>query len=368
MISSLTNKIRELESRCACFKDGSTRNSFTKVEPTIAKKLADTKTRFIDSKFVESKGRRIDIEVEEFIDEDSHETRQPITAKRIFSDDNTRIEKTQIIISSTGLGNLLRDVLDRYLKHEFQSIFDKNEIVLSNPFIPLEHNWELLQNATTEKKVLQKHGRECVSELKELLNLVHRWAPECTQMWSAIRDSKTVMKEHLYSMFKPGNLVVAMHSDNYAQLMKVHHYGAGSTANLSGTSSVFCEGFDWNGRKLERLRYEFSMPEMESTEQFKVRDLPCCPVEFYEDERGANGIEDLKKSLIKRGQRFEEVCIAQHERKRTYNYLGKFQVEGGLRPSTWPSIFSPQDLADPVRSNLKRISTPPAFLTVWSLS
>jgi hypothetical protein len=205
---------------------------------------------------------------------------------------------------------------------------------------------------------LEKYGRESVDELTHLLDLVNRLSPESTHILSNIRDSKAVMKQYLYSLFKPGTLVVTMPSNDNIQLMKVHHFGAGSAANNNNTSSVFCDGYDWDGKKLERLRYEFPMPKMESTEQFRVRDLPCYPIEMYEDTEGFNGIEELKKDLIKRGQRFEELCTSQQEGGREYRYVGQVQVEGDLRSGPMPNYSRlsdfPPDFAAILRSSSRR--------------
>jgi hypothetical protein len=178
------------------------------------------------------------------------------------------------------------------------------------------------------------------------------------------------MKQHLYSLFKPGTLVVTMPSNDNIQLMKVHHFGAGSTANNNNTSSVFCDGYDWDGKKLERLRYEFPMPKMESTEHFRVRDLPCYPIEMYEDTNGVNGIEELKKNLIKRGQKFEELCVSQQKGGREYQYIGQFQVEGDLRSGLTPSYPRlsdlPPDLAAILRYSSRRSMNVQSPLAVWS--
>jgi hypothetical protein len=123
-------------------------------------------------------------------------------------------------------------------------------------------------------------------------------------------------------------------------------------------------------KKLERLRYEFPMPKMDSTEQFRVRDLPCYPIEMYEDTDGVNGIEKLKKNLIKRGQRFEELCTSQQEGGRKYQYFGQFQVEGDLRSGPMP-IYSRTsnlhaDFAAILRSSSRRLMTLQSPLAVWS--
>lgn len=353
---NLAGRVHELESRIANLESGSTYRGSTRPVSKIAKKREDDKILFMVSKI--DKGRRIDKEVEDLVEDDAPNSLHPIVVKSVFNDDGTKIDETQIIIKGSGLRSLLQCVLSTYLKHEFRSTFEKKEIILSKPFIPLEYNWEQLQAATKDPKTLENYGRESVDELTHLLNLVDRLSPESTQILSNIRDSRAVMKQHLYSLFKPGTLVITMPSNDNIQLMKVHHFGAGSTANNNDTSSVFCDGYDWDGKKLERLRYEFPMPKMESTEQFRVRDLPCYPIEMYEDTDGVNGIEELKKNLIKRGQKFEELCISQQEGGREYQYVGQFQVEGDLR-SGLTSIYSrlsdlPPDLAAILRSSSRR--------------
>ena len=360
----LADRVHELESRIARLESDSTYRGSTRPVSKIAKRREDEKILFIVSKI--DKGRRIDKEVEDLVEDDAPSSLHPIAVKSVFNDDGTKIDETQIIIRGSGLRSLLKCELSTYLKHEFRSTFEKKEIILSKPFLPLEYNWEQLQAATKDPKSLEKYGRESVDELTHLLKLVDRLSPESTQILSNIRDSKAVMKQYLYSLFKPGTIVVTMPSDNNIQLMKVHHFGAGAIVNDNNTSSVFCDGYDWDGKKLERLRYEFPMPKMESTEQFRVRDLPCYPIEMYEDTDGVNGKEELEKNLIKRGQRFEELCTSKQERGRKYQYVRQFQVEGDLRSGLMPSYHRLSDHPSDVQAFIRRSMNLQSPLPVWS--
>ena len=361
--SDINDTIRELGLRIARL-EAKSRNEEDDIrslrEDLLApKKLADARIAFIDSKFDKKKGKRVDQEVEDFFD-DTAPCNNPITARRTFNDDNLSVYKIDIIINGGGLRNLLKDVLSTYLQHEFKSLFEKNEVVLPDPFIPLTYNWEQLQAATKDPEIQKDHGHENVDDLKRLLGLVYRLAPEYVDMRDNIKRSKTVMERFLHCIFKPGSLVVATFRDQNAQLMKVHHYGAGSIANTLDTSSVFCEGYDWNGKKLVRLRYEFPMPKMVPNEQYKVRDLPCFPLDMYEDLNGANKSEELKAELIKRGQRFEKLCAMANGEGRKHGYSGQFQVEGDLRSGLWsnhtsrsfPSFLDPPGFnrGKPIRS------------------
>ena len=323
---------RNLESRIARLESGILPPFSTPSERNPAsKKPKAAKINFIDNKFDSIKGKRVDKEVEDFFEDDAPTYSNPITAKRVFREDNKSVEKTDIIIEGPGLRKLLRSVLSTYLQHEFKTTFERPEITLSKPFIPLEYNWKELQTATTSTKVLQEHGKESVEDLKTLLELVYRLAPKYVDTRENVKTSKTVQKKYLHCIFKPGSLVVATFRDRHYQLLKVHHFGAGSTANHNDTSSVFCEGYDWNGKTLDRVRYEFPMPKMAPEELFPLRDLPCYPLEMYEDMDGINKADELKQTLIKRGQRFEKLCSSQHQGGDKYKYKGHFQVEGDLR-------------------------------------
>ena len=310
-----------------------TKKKSNAANPETTKKSNLANVNFINSKYDPTKSRRVDqnVKMGDFFEDDIPIESNPITVKRVFKENNKNVDKIDIIIEGTGLGKLLRAVMSTYLKHEFKSIFEKPEITLSKPFIPLGYNWEQLQAATTSPEILQEHGKDSVDDLKNLLDLVYRLAPEDIDMWQNVKDSKAILKRYLYCIFRPGDLVVASFRDHHVQLMKVHHIGAGSTANRNDTQSVFCQGYDWNGKSLERVRYEFPMPKMEQDEQFKVRDLPCYPIEMYEDKDGVNKADELKQNLINRGQKFEKLCDRQDNGGRKYTYKGHFQVEGDLR-------------------------------------
>ena len=331
-ISSLRDSVRALES---LFRESGLdprAQNFPKPEPVKASKSPkEARVCFIENKYDRIKGRRVDNEVEDFIDGVISDTHFSITARKIFNNDNMTIDRTEIIIRNQGLLALLREVLSPYLKHEFQALFEKKELLLSNPFIPIVYNWEELQAATTNADLLRKYGSGDVGDLKQVLDLVERIVPDITGSWNNILLSKSVMQKYLFTMFKPGNIVITRPQGDHLQLMKVHHYGAGSTYNPNGTSSVFCEGYDWNGERLERLRYEFPMPKIDHSELIAIRDLPCYPLEMYEDEQGVRSDKALRKRLIERGRKFETLCFSQDKVRSRYQYEGQFQAEGDLR-------------------------------------
>jgi uncharacterized coiled-coil protein SlyX len=371
-LCNLTESLRELESRIALLESGLRPQNTTVTEPkkVMKKNSGDARINYIENRFDKSKGKRIDKEVEDLNEGKAPDTLLPITVKRTFKDDNMTIEKTEVIIRSPQLLGILQEVLSTYLKHDFQSTFHRKEVVLASPFIPLLFNWEQLQAATTDAKILQRYGQGNVNDLILLLDLVQRLAPEYTQSWNNILQSKTVLLKYIFTLFKPGRLVVTMPYANSPQLMKVHHFGAGSISNDNNTASVFCEGYDWDGTRLERLRYEFPMPKMQATERIGVRDLPCYPVEMYEDEHGATGIEALRKNLIERGQKFERLCLLEDNVGRRYQYKGQFQAEGDLRSGLLSGSYSRSQILDfeislPKSLRSRTLSLQPP-LTVWS--
>lgn len=369
--SSADARFQDLEARTTRLETQASILAVLEHRSVSKKDSKATKINFIDQKFDATKGKRVDQEVEDFFEDDAPTYSNPISARRVFKDDNKSVDKIDIIIEGSGLRKLLQGVLSTYLKHEFKSTFEKPEITLSQPFIPLEYNWEQLQAATTTPEILQEYGNESLEDLKTLLDLVYRLAPKNIDTWKNVKDSKTIMKRFLHSIFRPGNLVVATIRDRHVQLMKVHHFGAGSTANHNDTSSVFCEGYDWNGKTLERVRYEFPLPKMERDEQFKVRDLPCYPIEMYEDMDGVNKADELKQDLIKRGQKFEKLCMRQDEGGRKHIYEGHFQVEGDLRSGLLSnqssrSVTLHNELSAFLRGSFVRDRNVQANLAVWS--
>ena len=343
--------------------------------PDTTKKSNLAKVNFINSKYDSTKGRRVDttLELEDFFEDDIPSYSNPITVKRVFKENNKNVDKIDIIIEGDGLRKLLQAVMSTYLKHEFKSTFEKPEVTLSKPFLPLGYNWEQLQYAATSAEILQEHDKDSVDDLRNLLDLVYRLAPEDIDMWKNVKDSKTILRRYLYCIYRPGSLVVANFRDHQAQLMKVHHIGAGSTANRNDTQSVFCQGYDWNGKSLERVRYEFPMPKMEQDEQFKVRDLPCYPIEMYEDKDGINKADELKQNLINRGRKFEKLCDRQDDGGRKYTYKGHFQVEGDLRSGLLSNRSSrsiplhiSSELTAFLRASSDRDGNLQPILAVWS--
>ncbi|KAL6721020.1 hypothetical protein ACLMJK_000120 [Lecanora helva] len=338
-ISSLKKSLTDLSSRLAALEmEPNLKNSKTSQIKEKATKPKHRNIAFFEIKYDKRTGKRTEEEVDDLVEDDVSDGPQPIVVRRTFKGDSKTIDRTEVIIKSRRLNELLLDIMSSYLDHEFRQTFAQKTVVMESPFLALIFNWEQLRTATTDVQVLQKHGSEAIQELEDLLGITERLAPDYTQSLKNILQTKTVTKKYLFTLFKPGSLVVTMPHPNCPQLMKIHHFGAGSSMNVHDTSSVFCEGYDWNGTNLEKVRYEFPMPRMEATEQFRVRDLPCYPLALYEDELGDTGGRKLCQSLIARGQKFEKLCLLQSEMGRSYRYNGTFQVEGDLRTGLLSSL------------------------------
>jgi hypothetical protein len=89
---NLAGRLRELESCIASLKSGSTYQGSIMLVSTIAKKREDDKILFIVNKI--DKGRRIDKEVEDLVEDDAPNSLHPIIVKSIYNDDSTKINET----------------------------------------------------------------------------------------------------------------------------------------------------------------------------------------------------------------------------------------------------------------------------------
>jgi hypothetical protein len=229
-------------------------------------------------------------------------------AKEVFDDKGK--STSQIILTSSSLRKVVYRVLKRQFEHKKDVKWAEREpslSVLKAPFTLLLSYWkELTKEAhLLEKDVAKTVGRE---DLKILLQHVRDLQPELVLQIESLQDATRIARNHLDIVFRPGTLVVARPHLDQPQVFKVHSVSIEDDNDDDDEDNVIirCWAYDWKGTELGRIYYNFKVKNF--GDEKEIKDLPCYPLQYYEDENGNRGLKALKNKLITRGKQFRKIC------------------------------------------------------------
>lgn len=230
--------------------------------------------------------------------------------KTIFKDDGKEKDKYEIIIKGDGLKKMLGGVLKPYLVHE--SIrWAGEDLTLTEPFIPMVHYIKELREAADGLGAGGHATEDDRNGLKNLLRHIEVLLPKLTNYREEAFTSRKVTYAGIWGIFRPGTLVVAHPFLDEPQIFRVQRHGPSKTK--TSAFAITCTAYDWNGTNLERKNCEFSINKFD--DELPVRDLPCYPVELYDE-----GLDTLKLKLGERGRSFQGICRDNMQLKKEYKY------------------------------------------------
>ena len=289
-------------------------------------------------------------------------TAHAMTVLRAFKNDG-KYDYSEITINDDGLTTLLLHALghEPWLRHmktlSFLSLFE-----------PIIHNWSVLDdlanNDTSKPIVLDLHRElenkgnafiatsgdhlaplraagsleKARADLRLLLDEVCR-TPGLESYFNSAREmqekTSTVSFEYLWTIFPPGELVVGKPFMDHWQAFTVKYCSESyKRKRNSGEKWILeCWTYDWNGTFFRRVPVEFAFDEFKATKS--ITSLPCYPLKFHPDNShgvdGQSSGEALKQDLIKRGERYRELCLKKKGRQ-IFDYEGELLARGtGVR-------------------------------------
>lgn len=293
-------------------------------------------------------------------------TAHAMTVLRAFKSDG-KYDYSVINIDDDGLRALLLHVLAHHpwLSHlptplSFYSLFE-----------PIVHNWSLLNDfacnnpsrpAVSDLYSQLKLGdssltgtsggllaplmaagslEKATADLKLLLDEVRR-TPGLESYFNGAREmqekTSTVSFEYLWTIFPPGELVFSSVFMDCPQAFIVKYCRDNYTrSGSSGEKWILeCWTYDWNGTTFYRVPVEFSFEDFKGTKS--ITSLPCYPLKFSretsDDAKNASGVdlaEPVKQKLIKRGERYRELCLKK-KGWQLFDYEGDLVTRGtGVR-------------------------------------
>ena len=293
-------------------------------------------------------------------------TAHAMTVLRAFKTDG-KYDYSVIIIDDVGLRALLLHALAHHpwLHHlptplSFYSLFE-----------PIVHNWSLLNdfacNNASKPAISDLHSQlyhrgnslasnagdllaplradgsleKATADLGLLLDEVRR-TPGLESYFNGAREmqekTNTVSFEYLWTIFPPGELIFSSVFMDCPQAFIVKY--CADLQTRSGSSgkkwTLDCWTYDWNGTTFDRAPVEFSFDEFKGTKS--ITSLPCYPLKFSRESsdaaNSASGVdlaEPVKQKLIKRGERYRELCLKK-KGFQLFDYEGDLVTRGtGVR-------------------------------------
>lgn len=291
-----------------------------------------------------------------------------MTVLRVFKNDG-KYDHSEITINDEGLETLLLHALghEPWLRH-------MTTVSFYSHFEPIIHNWSklnhLANNDFSKSSVLQLYKElqnrdgsttatsgdqpaalvaggsweKSTADLRLLLDEVRR-TPGLESYfdgaWEMQEKTNTVSFEYLWTLFPPGELVVGKPFMDRWQAFVVKFcvasYKKKGSSGESGQKWILeCWTYDWNGTVFRRVPVEFSFDEFKATKS--ITALLCYPLRYHRDcSDDANSVggkvsgESLKQRLIKRGERYRELCLKRRGRQ-IFDYEGELLPRGtGVR-------------------------------------
>ena len=301
--------------------------------------------------------------------EKSATTAHAMTVLRAFDSQN-KYDYSVITIDDDSLRALLLHALAHvpWLRH----LTTSTTMSFYSLFEPIVHNWTLLNDLAYRDpskstvsdlyNELKNRGNsvagsldgllappmtaggleKATADLKLLLDEVRR-TPGLESYFNGAREmqekTNTVSFDYLWTIFPPGELVFssATFMDRpQAFIVKYCQYNYKRKVNSGEKWILECWTYDWNGTNFYRAPVEFFFEDFKGTKS--ITSLPCYPLKFHrdssDDPNSAGGInfgEAMKQRLIKRGERYRELCLKQKGRQ-IFDYEGDLLERGiGVR-------------------------------------
>ena len=225
-----------------------------------------------------------------------------------------------IIISDPALRDYIRTVLAIYIDHNGKQMWQMPQVILDATPSSLILNYHGLRAA------VQSPGERSASfvtrgRLTILLDLVEKINDplffRSPEPGDRVRDF-CIQHKHLWTLFQPGRLIVRpWNQAGDMQVFRVHSFTRGYHL-----LQITAWTWDWNGHKVIRTYFEFGLPRFD--DEKCPNELPCFPIQFYEDSEGRRGKEALETTVGYKDRRklFQKYTVEQKTCPKVLHYRG----------------------------------------------
>ncbi|KAH7117900.1 aaa family ATPase [Dendryphion nanum] len=207
-----------------------------------------------------------------------------------------------------------------------------------SPYSALISSWdEAMHEATRADDDDTEEDRQARADLKELLHIIgtssgHMKLDQYMKSRDTFISEQSINHTALWTLFPPGTLIVARPIDEL-QIFSVQ--SCDGFVPEEDAFELICFAFDWNGVEFNRVAFELSIPYW-GADRRSISELPFYPLKYYKPEDSSRditseeAIEELKTRLIKRGERYREICISK-KGNQMFNYNGVAHLQSGRK-------------------------------------
>ncbi|KAI9814172.1 MAG: hypothetical protein M1827_003338 [Pycnora praestabilis] len=213
----------------------------------------------------------------------------------------------------------LREALKKVDNDCSSMSFDTEVVAMPWPYELIYHKEQKLRDLAEKAEEATKRDIEIL-----IREVDHRQATERKDA-TKLAENKQVTYDLLWTLFYPGEPVVQkdiMGKEQVSIIATPHRMPAGET---SEKYYLDLWSVDYNGTEFTYLESTISIKSFKGAKA--ITDLEVFPLKEWEGPNGAKATE-LKERLIKRGQKFEELCNGQSEGS-FRQYKGLMMNQGG---------------------------------------
>lgn len=244
---------------------------------------------------------------------------------------------SEVEIHSRPLQAMLEKITRRYQEQGLVK-------VMHSPFRNFLYSWdaatEEAERTDFDSGSNQDEIKQARADLKELMKMISTSSgDEALDEYFKIRDTlradNTITFDALWTLFPPGSLVVStpfleMPQVFFVQRSFVERRFQYYSETVTVTFYLIVYGYDWDGTCFNRVAFNFKIPEFPDRKE--IFDLPIYPMAQHqsrdEGDKGADAVEKLKTTLVARGKKYRDYCIAERG-KQTFQYKGQACYKAG---------------------------------------
>lgn len=242
--------------------------------------------------------------------------------KIVYEKDSFHKPKSEIDIKNMELWSLLKKHLGHYPYHTFRDL----PVVLFSPFEPIVLYFDrLIEVAADAKTAEDAKEKKAGEDLELLLNTISggKSGDEQLDKYFKMRPGykkqspETVQFEDLWTVFTPGMLVYGRPFQDQDQVFVVKDNNM-TWPQKTSPWELEAWSYDWNNDSFSRTQYKLKFEDFDG-------HRPLTSLRFYPFHLHSD-YEAIRAKLIKRGNRFREICQA-NKNSRLFVYRGKAMIE-----------------------------------------
>lgn len=220
---------------------------------------------------------------------------------------------------------------------------------LKSPFADFVWFWDEFKAAC---KPLESDSHELNFAREDLSQVLDFLEHSQLEPYFKLRESSlasgTLPYEYLWTLFPPGTKVYTRALLGEWQMLEVRSCDYPSYSNISSMSSPYsgtgtllrnqpewvepimnveCNAFDWDGSSFNVFQYNLHILRDLKKTAITIDALDVFPARFYRNTDGVRNDDALRRDLVRRGERYTAICMAEKTDREQYDYQGKILAD-----------------------------------------